>query len=37
MSYAYALWSAILLVPWALVFAALRSPASRREMVISFR
>ncbi|MEQ9002560.1 MAG: hypothetical protein RIE74_03260, partial [Pseudomonadales bacterium] len=35
MSYAYALWSAILLVLWALVFAALRSPASRREMLVT--
>lgn len=33
MSYAYILWSVILLVLWALVFASLRSPASRREML----
>jgi hypothetical protein len=35
MSYAYALWSAVLLVLWALVFAALRSRGSRRKMLVT--
>lgn len=35
MSYAYALWSALLLAVWLLVFARLRSRDSRREMLIT--